>query len=94
MILLVRNPASTSLKRNQPSSVIADTTIDDVLPSQDDIPRALTHVDVLDASAMVHKMKRGVNDLPTEIPALLNVLDDIAKIHPSISGNDPSYPSF
>lgn len=44
------------------------------------------HIDVLDASAMVLNMKRGINDLPTEIPSLLNVLDNVARIHPSISG--------
>ena len=43
------------------------------------------HVEVLDASAMVYNMKSGINDLPLEIPRLVGILDDIARIHPSIS---------
>ena len=34
----------------------------------------------------LHKMKEGVNDLPVEIPGLLNILDEIAKVHVTISG--------
>lgn len=49
------------------------------------------HVEVYDASVVVHKMKSGINDLPIEIPALLSVLDDIARIHPTISGSCPSF---
>lgn len=44
------------------------------------------HAEVADASTMVHNMKIGINDLPLEIPKLVGVLDDIARIHPSISG--------
>lgn len=47
---------------------------------------ALSVMPVLDARATLHNMKNGMNDLPVEIPGLLSVLDEIAKIHVSISG--------
>ena len=39
-----------------------------------------------DTVATLHKMKSGVTDLPVEVPGLIRVLDEIAKIHVSISG--------
>ena len=39
-----------------------------------------------DAYGSLHKMKEGINDLPVEVPGLLNVLDEIAKVHVAVSG--------
>jgi hypothetical protein len=39
-----------------------------------------------DAHGALHRMKGGINDLPVEIPGLMNVLDEIAKVHLAISG--------
>lgn len=50
------------------------------------IPVNLRHAEILDVTKHVHNMKTGINDLPLEIPKLVSVLDDVARIHPSISG--------
>lgn len=44
-----------------------------------------------DPHRALDKMKEGVNDLPVEIPGLLHILDEIAKVHVTISGVCNSY---
>ena len=39
-----------------------------------------------DAGTALQNMKINMNELPAEIPGLLSVLDELAKIHVSISG--------
>ena len=67
---------SSDLTQNKESIVAPHTMI-----SFESIP---------DAGTTLHRMKGNMNDLPVEIPGLLNALDEIAKIHFSISGALPS----
>lgn len=39
-----------------------------------------------DPHRALEKMKEGVNDLPVEVPGFLHILDEIAKVHVTISG--------
>lgn len=39
-----------------------------------------------DPHRALEKMKEGVNDLPGEVPGFLQILDEIAKVHVTISG--------
>ncbi|KAJ3537236.1 hypothetical protein NM688_g6718 [Phlebia brevispora] len=53
-------------------------------PMSSGVPQHFGHHDMQDMSATVHKMKYSINDLPGEIPKLIHVLDDIARIHVTI----------
>jgi hypothetical protein len=46
----------------------------------------VSFVPMPDADTVLQNMKLNINELPAEIPGLLSVLDEVAKIHVSISG--------
>lgn len=50
-------------------------------------PISISFVHSHDAHGALHKLNEGMNDLPVQIPSLLHALEEIAKVHVTISGS-------
>ena len=46
---------------------------------------------LIDASQIADKIHKGVDTFMEAVPALMGALDEVAKIHPFISGAGPSF---
>ena len=61
------------------------------LPSSRDVtilaPVSISFAHSHDAHGAIHKLKEGINDVHVQVPSLLHALDEIAKVHVTISGS-------